>query len=188
MSIQSPFTNPETARLLYRTAWAMAVTTALFCIVLGSLLLVSFIQVKRSDPLNTPKLIELRQQAVKDPTLTEVKQQVRELDLLARKAYFAGQEQLRNGAILLVCGAAIIVALLNLAAVLRQHLPNPDQFPILELIWQELSQRRLALIIAALVFIGFAFTAGLLAKSDLTFENIQQALSSASQPKAVPEK
>lgn len=176
MKLQSPFTNPENARLLYVTAWSMSIVAAIFCLVLGALMTANYLQVKRSDPLNDPLLVKLRNEAVADPANLAVKETVRGLDLLARRAYFAGQDQLRNGTILLICGAIIIVALLNLAGILRQQLPNPEEFPVLETLWTELTHRRTAIAIAGGVLILMAVAAALLSRTELNRETIQNAL------------
>jgi outer membrane protein assembly factor BamB len=182
----SPFVEPQNARLLYLAAWSMSIVAALFCLVLGALMTANYIQVKRTDPLNDPVLIKLRTQAVADPSKIDIKDTVRSLDLLGRRAYFEGQQQLRNGTILLICGAVIVVALLNLAGILRQQIPDPDQFPMLETLWTELTQRRLAISITGGMLLIGAITASVLARSELNPENIQQALAHKEVPPESP--
>jgi outer membrane protein assembly factor BamB len=178
----SPLVKPQNARLLYLAAWSMSLVAVLFCLVLGALMTANYIQVKRTDPLNNALLVKLRAQAVADPANTAIKDEVRSLDLLARKVYFAGQTQLRNGTILLICGVVIAVALLNLAGVLRQQIPDPEQFPLLESLWTELWHRRIAISVTGSILLAGAITASFLASTELNRETIQQALT----PKVVP--
>lgn len=111
----------------WRAAMAAAAVSGAFCLVVSSLLVVNYFQVGALNPLENPELLELRgrlaELPAEDPALAE---QIRMMDLLARRAFFTSQEMLRMGGILLLAGAVVLVIALRLAARWKPQLPAPD--------------------------------------------------------------
>ena len=93
-----------------RAARVTAATAALFSTVLALLLLANLVQVRAIDPLANPALETLRARLAQQPADEALREQVRALDLLARKAFFASQWQRRTGGVLL--GVGVLVTLL----------------------------------------------------------------------------
>ena len=91
----------------------VAVVAGVFSITIALLLLLNFIQMSRSKPLDSNALTALVQQLNKDPNNDQLKAEIRNFDLLARKAYFNTQWQVRTGGRLLLIGAIILVLALR---------------------------------------------------------------------------
>jgi hypothetical protein len=87
----------------------IALIAGIFSFVICVLIIANFFQINRSDPVNTEIMNVLVDRLNQDPTDTQLREQVRALDLLARKAYFTNQWQIRIGGYLLLMGIAVIV-------------------------------------------------------------------------------
>ncbi|HOH51634.1 MAG TPA: hypothetical protein PLI98_12925, partial [Candidatus Hydrogenedentes bacterium] len=111
----------------WRLSVAVAAVAGAFCLVVSALLVVNYVQVQRTSPLDNPELLALRAKLVEATGDTSaLVEQVRVLDLLARGALFTSQETLRAGAWALLAGAVVLVAALRLAARFR---PIPPVAP-----------------------------------------------------------
>jgi len=121
--------NPKTSNLLQSIAFAAAMLAFVICI----LVMVNYFQVKSSDPLNSPVMKTLVEKYQSNPDDEQVKAEIRELDLLARKAFFTNQWQIRTGGyLLLFCVLVVIICLkaVELMSVKKPVLPdvNTDNF------------------------------------------------------------
>jgi outer membrane protein assembly factor BamB len=85
--------------------------SAIFSLSICILLIVNFIQLNRIDPVNTKTINALVERLNENPSDDALRNQIRELDLLARKAYFTNRWQIRTGGYLLLIG--IIVSLIS---------------------------------------------------------------------------
>jgi hypothetical protein len=83
----------------------VAVVTGIFSIVVALLLLLNFFQMTRSKPLDSEALAALVKQLSQDKDNDALKAEIRNFDLLARKAYFNTQWQIKTGGILLLIGS-----------------------------------------------------------------------------------
>lgn len=123
--------SPETSRQARRRQRAAALaqaagwTAAGFSAATGLLLAATVLQLRATDPLNLPSLARLRDAALRHPDVPQLAEDVRALDLLARRAFFTSLHQIRVGSRVLVSG--ILVALL--AFCLRKHLEPPSPCP-----------------------------------------------------------
>jgi outer membrane protein assembly factor BamB len=115
--------NPEEKLKLSRN---VAIIAGLFSITIALLLLLNFIQMTRSKPLDSEALAALVQQLNKDPNNDHLKAEIRNFDLLARKAYFNTQWQVRTGGRLLLLGTIILVLALRIYYGLKSKIAEPD--------------------------------------------------------------
>ncbi len=76
----------------------IAVIAGIFCVVVAMLLLLNFWQVTKSDPIESKALQALVDRLKQEPNSDELKTEIRNFDLLARKAYFNSQWQVKTGA------------------------------------------------------------------------------------------
>lgn len=88
---------------------AVSLISGGFTFLVALTMLFSLIQLKVLKPLDNPVLISLKEQFDSDPEKKDIKEQVRALDLMARKAYFSSRWQVEAGSYLLVAGAIIFV-------------------------------------------------------------------------------
>ncbi|NVO18941.1 MAG: PQQ-binding-like beta-propeller repeat protein [Bacteroidetes bacterium] len=102
----------------------IALSAGLFAFVICLLILVNYYQLKRSDPLNSPALKVLVEKMRSNPDDEQVKLEIRELDLLARKAFFTNRWQIRTGGYLLIFSILIIVICLKTIELIKPKIPE----------------------------------------------------------------
>ena len=120
MNMKTEKTPFNTIRLLENISLGSAVFAVIFCV----LIIVNFIQVKRADPLNTAAMTSLVEKLQNDPGNEQIRQEVRTLDLLARKAFFTTQWQVRTGGYLLFISILILVTCVKALELMRVKLPD----------------------------------------------------------------
>lgn len=80
-----------------------------FTLIVAMMMIFSLIQLKRIDPLENPALLAAKEQYDRDPSNAQYAQQVRVIDLMARKAYFSSRWQIETGSYLLLAGAIVFI-------------------------------------------------------------------------------
>jgi outer membrane protein assembly factor BamB len=80
-----------------------------FAFLVALSMLFSLIQFKTLKPPDNPVIINLKEQFDKDPENQDIKEQVRALDLMARKAYFSSRLQVETGSYLMLAGIFIFL-------------------------------------------------------------------------------
>ena len=140
-------------RKLYRN---IAIVTAVFMLALVVMLGVSYYQMQQVSPLESGVMETLKELNESNDDNEKLQQQIRELDLLSRKAYFVQEGQLKTGIYLLIAMALVLVACLNLYYKDTKNLPDKELDPIDE--WLIRSQARKyigwAAVVAAVAGIG----------------------------------
>jgi outer membrane protein assembly factor BamB len=80
-----------------------------FVFIVAMTMIFAFIQLKLVNPLDSPVLLSIKEQYDKDPTDAAKAEQVRAMDLMARKAYFSSRWQVETGSYLLIAGVLIFI-------------------------------------------------------------------------------
>ncbi len=89
-----------------------AVIMIIIMMIVGVLLILNFWQLKTNDPLESKSYQSLVEYSYNDTGNDQLKKDIRNMDLLARKAYFTSKWQLRSGSyILLIASIILIVSL-----------------------------------------------------------------------------
>ncbi len=101
--------------------------TGIFCLIVALLLLLNFWQIRKYDPLESKSLQQLIQRLSESPGDESLKQDIRSLDLLARKAYFTSRWQVRTGSHLLLFGALLFVLAVRMRHTLTSAISIPGQ-------------------------------------------------------------
>lgn len=109
----------KTIRLLQSIAFAAALLAFVICILVS----VNYFQVKSSDPLNSPVMKSLIEKFKSSPDDEQLKAEIRELDLLARKAFFTNQWQIRTGGYLLLFSVLVVIICLKTAELMTAKIP-----------------------------------------------------------------
>jgi outer membrane protein assembly factor BamB len=156
MSTEKQHQEPRFRIHLFRR---IAVVAAIFSLVLCILLILNYVQLQRTDPLNSPALDTLIERLGDNPEDTELREQIRALDLLARRAYFSRLWQIRTAALMLLASVALLLVSLKVLTRGRQKLPEEKR----ELSpWRSASLARIGVIAAGVVILaGGLVTAGL---------------------------
>ncbi|NOR86179.1 MAG: PQQ-binding-like beta-propeller repeat protein [Bacteroidales bacterium] len=87
----------------------IAQIAGLFVFSISMLLIVNYAQYKRIDPVETELINSLVLRLNENPEDIQLRNEIRALDLLVRKAYFTNQWQVRTGGYLLLLSVAILI-------------------------------------------------------------------------------
>jgi outer membrane protein assembly factor BamB len=133
-------------------------TAAIFVVLFGTVLLVNFVLTLRQDPLNSQSMQKLLNRLSENENDKELRLEIRSLDLLARKAFFTRQWQIRTGGAMLFFAVLVWLMAIRGKEILRRRLPDPSltgQPPE-----PEESKTRQALIYTGAVFVFLSVFAG----------------------------
>ena len=156
----------------------IAAVTAVFIITLSVMLITNYFQVRGITPLQTEvieTLKELNDTNADNPVLQE---QIRQLDLLARRAYFIQEDHLKSGVYILLGMVLIFVLSLRFYFKGEMHIPDKEIDPIDEWMLKSKSRRyltwgTLGLVAVALLFV---FLSSPLLKSSENKEETEETL------------
>jgi outer membrane protein assembly factor BamB len=87
-----------------------------FSIIMAVLLVANFVQTKLNDPIDNKTIPALVKRLNENPGDEDLKAEIRAFDLMARKAYFTSQWQIRTGSYLMFLG--IIISILSIRYIL----------------------------------------------------------------------
>lgn len=105
----------------------LAAGAAALCAFIALLLLLNYLQIKRAGPLESAAMEALLERLEEEPNNEELKAEIRNLDLLARKAFFNNQWQVNTGAFLLLISAIVFGISLNALNKLKTKIEMPAQ-------------------------------------------------------------
>jgi outer membrane protein assembly factor BamB len=80
-----------------------------FALIIAMTMIFSLIQLKTVKPLDNPALLSVKEQYDKDPSNGKLAEEVRAMDLMARKAYFSSRWQVVTGSYLLIAGVIVFI-------------------------------------------------------------------------------
>jgi outer membrane protein assembly factor BamB len=80
-----------------------------FTLIVAMTMIFSLVQLKTINPLDNPVLLSVKEQYDKDPSNAAMAEQVRAMDLMARKVYFSSRWQVETGSYLLIAGVIIFI-------------------------------------------------------------------------------
>ncbi len=141
-----------------KLAQNIALIAGIFCTAVAILLLLNFWQVSKSDPIESKALEALVQRLKQEPNNEELKAEIRAFDLLARKAYFNSQWQVKTGAYLILFGAVVLAFALRVYYSSKSKIEEPDAKLENEIAGRILAQK--GIIVVGLVVMALAVVAG----------------------------
>lgn len=118
----------------------VALVTAVFMLALSTMLVVNYFQVRKATPLKTEVMETLKQLNESNGDNEALQAQIRQLDLLSRKAYFTQESHLKTGVYILVGMAAVLVLCLRYYYKESKKLPSKELDAIDE--WMNKSKSR----------------------------------------------
>jgi outer membrane protein assembly factor BamB len=136
-----------------------------FSLVVALTMIFSLIQLYTIKPLDSPALAAVKEQYDKDPASSAKAEQVRAMDLMARKAYFSSRWQVETGSYLLLAGAVIFILCQRLIAEnekIKPVLPGPK----VETSGQSVQIRKYLLVAASVISVS-AIAASFILRSEL---------------------
>lgn len=141
---------------------------SVFAIILSILMIANYIQTRSVEPLKNPALTQLMLQLQKEPENAALKEQIRALDLLARKAYFTNLWQIRTGGFLLFSAIIVIVLSLKFLNSRKTKYPQLNSTPVPNMSWGEKILARKSIIYSGIGIFILALIAGNLSESDIS--------------------
>jgi len=109
-----------------KIAQNIALIAGIFCTAVSILLLLNFWQISKSDPIESKALEALVERLKDEPNNEELKAEIRNFDLLARKAYFNSQWQVKTGAFLMLVAAIVLAFALRIYYSVKSKIEEPD--------------------------------------------------------------
>ncbi len=152
----------------------VAIIAGVFTALVSLLLLLNYLQIKSSDPLESQTLKTLVDRLSADPGNHALMEEIRQLDLLARKAYFNSLWQIRTGAYLLLFGAIVLVLALRVHSKLVFSIGKPSDEKPTAGRDRKLSQRWIAAT-GAIIIIGAGMSAVFTADYLRPFDTLKMA-------------
>jgi len=174
--------NNDTATLRYTIARRIAVMAAVFAVILSVLLIVNYVQTKAADPLNSAALQQLMEKLRETPGDETLKEQIRALDLLARKAYFVNRWQIRAGGFLLFFFVLTFLVALKYMHSFHPSFPDLTRKPTAGNLWEERLLARRYLLFGGLGLFTIAFVLGAMTENSLEDTGIDMRESPAEPP------
>jgi outer membrane protein assembly factor BamB len=105
----------------------IAIVVGIFCLAVALVLLLNYLQISKKDPLENEAMKVLVQRLTQNPQDDALKNDIRNLDLLARKAWFNSKWQIKTGSILLLIGSVIFALALRVYYSILSRIEIPDQ-------------------------------------------------------------
>lgn len=151
--MSDPEKRSENLKIWKSIAWIASA----FTLVTSILLIVNFIQINRLDPVNTTVIENLVERLQSNPGDDALRNEIRELDLLARKAYFTNERQIRTGGYIVLASILLLILAMQFIAAGTEKLPAKSPDKLIPLNFLQKSGRKMVTIggvsIAALALI-----------------------------------
>ena len=122
----------EARKAWHSSAAGAALVAGAFAVAVAAVLVRNYVRDDASNPLDSPRLIALREELGKRPKDEALKEEIRGLDLRLRKRFFRRQGLAGTGRYVLLGGIVVFLAALKLLADLRKKPPHPGRATGLE--------------------------------------------------------
>ena len=164
----------------------IAIIAGIFSVIVALLLLLNFWQMSTNDPIESKALAALVERLKQEPNNDELKAEIRNFDLLARKAYFNSQWQVKTGAWMLLFGAVVLAFALRYFYSLKAKIEEPDTEVENEITSRILAQKGIMIVggVVLLFALGASFlTVNYLNKYDVTKQVAQNTVTAPGEEK-----
>lgn len=135
----------------------IAIISAIFIVAFTIMLVTNYFQVKSGDPLQTELIENLKKLNDENANNPELQEQIRELDLMARKAYFIRQDRLKTGFIILLVMLVIFIVSIRLYYAKEKNIPDKQLDPIDDWAMKTLARKYIVWIACGLGVIALVF-------------------------------
>lgn len=137
----------------------IAIVTSVFILLLSAMLIINYFQVRDITPLQTEVVETLKELNDANSENVELQEQIRQLDLLARKAYFVQSGHLKAGIYILLGMIGVLIVCLRFYFENTKEIPNKEIDPIDEWMLKSKSRKYInwGIVGLAAIALGFAF-------------------------------
>ena len=154
------------AKAAHVIARGVTASAAIVALILSVLMFLTWFQTRSADPLNSTVLTQLRAAYMKSGDQA-MASDIRAYDLLARRAFFTSQRQIRLGAYLLLISVLVTVAASQVTAMLGRRLPEPAKTPPAGDFEKQTGPSRAAVAAAGILIAVFAAVLGFASSANL---------------------
>ncbi len=171
--------QPFVSTIVLKTFQSITISAAVLASIIGILWIATYIQFSINEPLTNPAIQKLLAKYSQNLSDTQLKEDIRTLDWLSRKAYFTSQAQIRIGSYLfgIACFLSILFCKLTFVFQSQTLVPAP-----ISKIWMSKQKQQLRWAIASFLGIFWltALGAGLYVRQ--TFIELDQSIALAAAP------
>ena len=153
--------KPETSLNVYRVVLGLGIGAATLSVVIAVLMTANWVILKHSDPMHSATLVRLLEELKSQPQNQALREEIREMDLLARRAFFQSQHFRQVGTYVLLGGIVVAIVSFKALGAYRQRLPYPNPDSPKEDLAENARWARSAISTAGLVLAGLALTLAL---------------------------
>jgi outer membrane protein assembly factor BamB len=165
----------ETTSLAYQVIKGVGMVSGVFALVVCALLIANNLSIKKTDPIHSPALQKLVEELKTNPNDEALREEIRELDQIARRAFFTSQHFNRLAIYLLVGGLVVMVVAFKSLEVFKTAPPFPDSTAPREDIVENARWARKSITAVGLVLVGFALMIALPWESNLDIPEAELA-------------
>ena len=122
--MKTEFSNKTINLPLWR---GVAIVSGIFAILICAMVIVNYMQINKVDPVNTEVINSLVERLNDNPNDNQLREQIREMDLLVRKAFFTNQWEVRTGAYLLLLSLVVMIIAMQIMRMGKKTLPSVDE-------------------------------------------------------------
>jgi outer membrane protein assembly factor BamB len=135
----------------------VAIVSAIFTVTFSIMLITNYFQIRGVNPLQSEVIETLKQINDENAGNTVLQEQIRQLDLLARKAYFTRLGHLMSGVYILIAALLVFVIALRFYYVDDKNIPAKQVTPVDEWLTKTHARKYIrltacTLVVAALIF------------------------------------
>jgi outer membrane protein assembly factor BamB len=161
--------------LINRIAIGIAVVSAVFSLLVATLLMMYYFQMSRSDPSQNKELKQLQRKLRETPQDKALREGIREIDMISRGAFFATRNRLITGRYLLLASIMLFLISGNVLVIIRRKflLPEKCQGMNNPFVNAMLARRMIFMGICAIAVIVFLL--GIQSESDLNEDALSEA-------------
>ena len=146
----------STATLPYQVIKGVGLVAGVFSLVVCILLIANNLSLKKTDPIHSPALQTLMEELKTNPKDQALREEIRELDQIARRAFFTSQRFNRLGIYMLVGGLVVMVIAFKSLEAFKVTPPYPDSTDSKDDIVENARWARKSVAAVGLVLAGFA--------------------------------
>jgi len=157
---------------VYNLLKKIAVIAAVFSLLVCLFFILNYFQLVTNDPLNSPALEKFYTDLDANPNDDALRQQIRSLDLLARKAYFTKQWQINFGGYILFAGIIVLLVSLKLMSSFKHKAPELPGAP--EDTWENRLLSQKWIMYSGIVILSVTITLALLTRKEMTAASFEK--------------
>ena len=137
----------------------IALVSAIFIVAFSVMLITNYFQVSSSDTIQSEMVEKLKRANEEFGSNPQLQEQIRELDLLARKAYFISINRLKVGVVILLVMVVAFVVSLRLYFAKSKDIPDKEIDPIDDWLIKSKTRKHIVWMASCIVLGGVVFAA-----------------------------